>query len=168
MPAYGLHPLGAMRPWLLLLALSVPACATDSDGPIPDRRSRGREQSGGAREPSQRLPVPAEPNFVLYVSNQSFELDPVDIEVTLDGELAVEGDFLVEGQHSWHMFKFKLRPGPRTLRVASEVGDTRLTETIEIAGATRYAVINFWYYGGHEPYGPAFSLDLYDVPPGFD
>lgn len=36
--------------------------------------------------------APSSGRFTLYVSNQSFDLDPVDIRVYLDDELAVERD----------------------------------------------------------------------------
>ena len=39
-----------------------------------------------------------------YVSNQSFDLDPVDIDVYVDDVKLITGDFLVEGQHSWHAY----------------------------------------------------------------
>lgn len=155
-----------MRPLLLVLALSLTGCITDGEGPARGRR--GNEGRGGEEEPRQLLPVPTEPNFVLYVSNQSFEIDPVDIDIEVDGELAVEGDFLVGSQHTWHMFEFELAPGPHTLRAVTRAGDSRLSETIEVTAETRYAVVNFWYYGGHEPYGPTFSLNLFDDPPAFD
>ncbi|HTE50011.1 MAG TPA: hypothetical protein VK698_04005 [Kofleriaceae bacterium] len=127
--------------------------------------------SDSEEAPRQVLPVSTSPNFVLYVSNQSFDLDPVDIEVRLDGELAVEGDFLVEGQHSWHTFDFELAPGSHELRAVTRAGETVLSETVEIADRERYGVLDFWYYppgSSSEPYGPAFSFDLFDEPPVFD
>jgi hypothetical protein len=157
-----------MRPLLLVLALSLSGCITDGEGPAPQRGNQGRETGGEAEEPRQLLPVPTQPNFVLYVSNQSFEIDPVDIDVFVDGELAVEGDFLVGSQHTWHMFEFELAPGEHTIRAVTSAGDTRLSDTVDITDQTRYAVVNFWYYEGHEPYGPTFSLNLFDDPPGFD
>lgn len=138
----------------LLLAFSASGCSSDGD-----------------REPRQLLPISSDPTFVLYVSNQSFDLDPVDIEVRLDGELALEGDFLVEGQHSWHTFDFDLAPGTHELRAVTRAGDTVAVEEIEIDDAPSYGVLNFWYYEPGrdypEPYGPGFSFDQLDEPPVF-
>jgi hypothetical protein len=130
--------------------------------------SAGCSGGDGGPEPRQLLPVSTEPNFVLYVSNQSFDLDPVDIEVRLDGELALEGDFLVEGQHSWHTFDFDLAPGTHELRAVTLAGETVAVEEIEIADGTRYGVLNFWYYESGEAYGPSFGFDLFSEPPAFD
>ena len=126
--------------------------------------------SAGDQEPRQRLPVATDPTFVLYISNQSFELDPVDIEARLDGEIAVQGDFLVEGQHSWHTFDFDLAPGSHELRAVTQTGAVDHVWTFEIPEGARYGVLDFWYYGedsSSEPYGPAFSFDLFDEPPIF-
>jgi hypothetical protein len=157
-----------MRLWIpLLVALSVPACAQDD--PLPGDPSGG-EGTSASREPRQLPPVSPEPNFVLFVSNQSFDLDPVDIQISVDGELVVEGDFLVGSQHSWHEFGLELEPGTHTIRAVSEAGDTEREDAIELPAEVRYAVINFWYYetGSPEPYGPTFSFDLFEDPPGFD
>jgi hypothetical protein len=139
---------------LLSLALAL-ALAAACDAPI--------------EEPTQQPPAVSidKANLTLYVSNQSFEIDPVDIQVEIDGKLAVSGDFLVEGQHSWHQFPFALSPGEHELRMSSSAGPTR-TEAIVIDDP-RYAVINFWFYPEehYEPYGPEISLDLFDEPPVF-
>ncbi len=151
----------------LLLAITVPACAAD------DSRShtrRGGPEASEPLEPRQLPPVPAEPNFVLFVSNQSFDIDPVDIGIFIDDELAVEGDFLVGSQHSWHKFDLQLGPGKHTIRAMTSAGDTERVDTFELPGETRYAVVNFWYYpeSDSEAYGPTFSFDVFEDPPGFE
>lgn len=122
-------------------------------------------------EPRQLVPAATDPTFVLYVSNQSFDIDPVDIEVLLDGQRAVEGDFLVEGQHSWHTFSFELAPGAHELRAVTVGGESIAVETIEVGEEPRYGVLDFWYYEpGHdypEAYGPTFSFELFSEPPVF-
>ena len=151
----------------LLLAISVPGCAADDSLP---RSRRGGSEVQEPLEPRQLPPVPTEPNFVLYVSNQSFDIDPVDIDIYIDDELTVEGDFLVGTQHSWHQFEIELSPGEHTIRAVTSAGDTERTDTIEIPEEKRYAVVNFWYYpeSDTEPFGPTFSFDLFEDPPGFD
>jgi hypothetical protein len=53
-------------------------------------------------------------NFTLYVSNQSFAIDPVDINVYFDDTLVVVRDFEVGSQHNWHEFEVVLTPGAHT------------------------------------------------------
>ena len=50
-------------------------------------------------------------NFILYVSNQSFAIDPVDIIILIDGEPAVDQELYVDGQHNWQKFQFLLLEG---------------------------------------------------------
>lgn len=143
---------------ILLSSLLVMSAGCSSDG-------------DDGLEPRQLLPVATDPTFVLYVSNQSFEIDPVDIEIHLDGELAVEGDFLVEGQHSWHTFDFRLAPGAHEVRAVSRAGTTEYVQTIELPEGDRYGVLDFWYYGeesSSEAYGPTFSFQLFSEPPVFE
>ena len=97
--------------------------------------------AGCAEDPRQITPEPANPNFTLYVSNQSFEIDSVGIQVDLGGSLAVAGDFDVEGQHSWHEFRFEL-PSVEVEIVARAHGDV-LTEKVMVGDEHDYAVINF-------------------------
>ena len=139
----------------LFLVLSA-GCSSDGDDGL---------------EPRQLMPTATNPTFVLYVSNQSFDIDPVDIEVLLDGQRAVEGDFLVEGQHSWHTFSFELAPGTHELRAVTRAGDSIAVETIEMGQEPSYSVLDFWFYEpGHsypEAYGPTFSFELLSEPPVF-
>ena len=134
----------------LLVALFVPACRDGADIDEPRQMLSGKD-----------------PNFFLYVSNQSFDIDPADIEVRLDGQLAVEGDFLVEGQHSWHLFGFRLAPGEHVLQARTEAGGVELTEVV---GDHPYVVLDFWYYpqgSSSEDTSPHFTLSSFDEPPGF-
>jgi len=98
---------------------------------------------GCATDPHQVTPEPANPNFTLYVSNQSFDIDRVGIQIDLGGELAVVGDFDVEGQHSWHQFHFELPPNTEIALQARAHGDV-LDETVTVSDDHDYAVINFW------------------------
>lgn len=123
-------------------------------------------------EPQQHLELPEVANLTLYVSNQSFDIDPVDIAIYVDDDLAVTGDFLVEGQHSWHVFDLALEPGNHVLRAVSEVADVEQVTPIAIDDASLHAVINFWYYPDGvsypEPTPPQFSVTLSEAEPGFE
>jgi hypothetical protein len=141
---------------LLALALLASACTTSIES-APD-------------PPRQHLPRSDDPTFTLYVSNQSFDLSPVDIQVGIDGQTAVTGDFVVEGQHTWIPFDFELAPGPHQLRVASWAGGAMLDQAFDFdMDARRWGVLSFWYYaaGSPEPTPHQFSFQVLDEPPVF-
>lgn len=111
----------------------------------------------------EKPPTAANGNFVLYVSNQSFEIDPVDIRVTIDGEAAVDDVFEVRNQHNWVEYTFRLAKGRHTLRVESRRGEAELERTFELRGK-RWAVLDYWYYRGEPKH---FSFDISARPIGF-
>lgn len=124
---------------------------------------------GPTNEPTQHLPKQGD-SFTLYVSNQSFDMPTVDIRVAIDNQLAVSGDFEVEGQHTWLRFDFGLSPGPHHIRVTTaDVADVAKDETFQMDDR-KWAVVNFWYYaaGSPEPTPPQFSLAFMDEQPYFE
>ena len=146
---------GQMRRFvpLLVLALVLVACGG---------RSSAEHEGPSGTGVSQLEPTP-EGNFVLYVSNQSFEIDPVDIRVTIDGKLAVDEDFEVEDQHNWVEYTFRLREGRHVLHAESRAGAAELTRSFELTRKT-WAVLNYWYYPGERK---RFSFDLSHQPVAF-
>ncbi len=136
----------------LVLLLSAAGCSTDP----------------GAGSARQHLPISTNPNFTMYVSNQSFDREVVDINVEIDGQLAVTGDFDVEGQHSWHQFKFELAPGDHVLTATTDdVPGITLELPFNLA-TPKYAVTNFWYVADPAADQPA-QLDgfITSEPPTF-
>ena len=119
--------------------------------------------------PRQLVPAPANPNLIVYVSNQSFDIDPVDIQITFDRQPLIEGDFLVEGQHNWLRFDFGVEAGVHQLSANSSESPTQ-TVSIATGNDTRFAVVNFWYYppGSGDPTGPELVVDVYDEQPYFE
>lgn len=108
--------------------------------------------------------------FHFYVSNQSFDLDPVDIDVYVDGIKLITGDFLVQGQHTWVRFDFTAEAGkPHTVRAVTKKGGVDKSEVVQVPTAGRWVVVNFWYYGPkhYEPTPQSFSIDASDEEPGF-
>ncbi len=99
----------------------------------------------------------------LFVSNQSSALDPVDIDIAIDGVPAVEGEFRVEGSHNWYRFDFYLAAGEHVVSAETEVGEVSMTWDFAIAADEHWAVIDFWLDSerGAQPY---FSWDLQDTP----
>jgi hypothetical protein len=119
-------------------------------------------------EPTQHLPAPpGAPKFTLLVSNQSFELDQVDIRVEIDDQLAVTGDFLVEGQHTWLPFELDLSPGTHLVRATSADASATLDQTFTMEDRA-WGVLTFWYSAGSEPTPPSFAWTLHDEQPAFD
>lgn len=88
-------------------------------------------------------PTPAPPPFTLYVSNQSFEDPTVGITITIDGEVVVDEDFDVEGQHNWVSFEPDVAPGVHILHAASSTGAEFTTEFTMPDGEPRWAVVDY-------------------------
>lgn len=113
----------------------------------------------------------ASADVLLYVSNQSFEDDPVRITVHLDGELLLEEDFAVEGQHNWVLFPLDLDPGDHHLRATSDTGVT-MEETFSLPeGERRWTVLDYWYYpdgsDGSDGTPRQFTFSVHDEAIGF-
>ncbi len=99
-------------------------------------------------------------NFVLFVSNQSNQTNPVDITIYLDGRLAVNQDFLVGSGHNIVRFQFQLDPGTHTLRSITTRGQSDATATFDLP-STPWGVVDFWQ-NGKGTFDIFFSAD----PPG--
>jgi hypothetical protein len=104
-------------------------------------------------------------NFVLYVSNQSFANDPVDIKIYIDGELIVDQDFYVENQHNWKMFQLTLSKGKHKLKVTSDKGKAGLKKKFEVTGM-HWAVVDYWFYPKthYMPTPKKFTFTISDKP----
>jgi len=101
----------------------------------------------------------------LTVSNQSFDLDPVDILVKIDGITVIDDEFLVKGQHNYHHFEFLLKPGTHTIYAESIKGKSQLSKEFVIEKEL-WASLNFWYYEGDET-PPEFHLIISEDELGF-
>jgi hypothetical protein len=90
------------------------------------------------------IPQVEKGNFILYVSNQSPAIDPVDIKVLIDGKTAVSQEFLNKGGNNWIKFEFQLKNGNHRL---SSNSSKRLIskDTLFTLPATPCSVIDFWY-----------------------
>jgi hypothetical protein len=106
-------------------------------------------------------PIP----FQLYVSNQSFDIDPVDIAVSLDDVQVICQEFHVEGQHNWVLFELALDPGHHRITAAGNHGATTFQAEFDLE-SERWAVLDFWH---HPDDGPQeFSFSIHDGPIGFE
>jgi hypothetical protein len=123
--------------------------------------------------PDARLVVdPDEADVVLYVSNQSFEDDPVRIVVEVDGRRVVDQQFAVEGQHTWVEFGLDLTEGEHTVLATSDT-EARAEEVLVLPeGERRWAVLEYWFYPddpstGHAGTPRSFTFTVSDEPVGF-
>ena len=75
-------------------------------------------------------------NVTLRVSNQSFDVNPVDIAIAIDGELVVRAEFDVAGeqpaQHNWQTFRYRVPEGRHSLVASSTRGRARLEADVEV------------------------------------
>lgn len=121
------------------------------------------------------LPQDPNGNFTLYVSNQSFDENPVDITIHIDGKKAVERDFDVKGkrtaQHNWIKHRFSLSPGKHRITAKSKKGKASLEKEFEIEDK-HWAVIDYWWYptirGGSGPTARKFTFMIQNSPIGFE
>lgn len=84
-------------------------------------------------------------NFILYVSNQSSFIDPVDIKVIIDGQIAVNQEFLTKGGHNWIKFQFQLEKGKHLLFASSTKGNLKQDSVFTI-DSKLYGVVDYWFY----------------------
>ena len=109
-------------------------------------------------------------NLILYVSNQSFDITPIDITVYIDGQKALKDDFEVGSQHTWVPYGFSLAAGKHTIKAVSKKGDAILEKEFEVKGK-HWATLAYWYYpklrGGAGPTPKSFSFSIEDKPIGF-
>jgi hypothetical protein len=130
---------------LAALALVLASgCATD---PIEETGSK----------PKQHMPASSSPTFTLFVSNQSLDRGLVDMQVSIDGQLAVSGEFNVfsghdgEGcggaplpQHNWYEFKFALPAGAHQITVSSANANATLDTALTV-NPHRFGVLDYWW-----------------------
>jgi len=139
---------------VVLLILSLAACGQDFELQTTE------------------LETNASGNLEIIVSNQSFEIDAVDVHIRIDGKVAISDVFHVEGQHTFVAHTFQVAPGSHELAIETDVGDAELTASIETTADKRWATVMFWYYpegsGGDEPTPRQFSFNASDEQPLFD
>lgn len=118
------------------------------------------------------LPQDEQGNLSLLISNQSYYINPVDIKVSIDCEVAVREEFDVQGnqlpQHNWQQFRFKLENGKHTIAISSVKGDANFESTFEVTGF-HIATIAYWYYPNIRISEPRkyFTFEIRKKPVGY-
>lgn len=124
------------------------------DGPFVER--------GPALGEAQVDPQPGE--VKLWVSNQSFDDDPVVIMIRVDGIPVVSEPLFVEGQHNWQSFLIRgLTVGDHTVTAESDTGVTMSWPFTLPAEEARWLVVDYWYHPD-DPEGRRFTFDESDQP----
>lgn len=97
-------------------------------------------------DPLSALVVPEDQaNVHLFVSNQSFEDPAVRMAVRIDGELVLDQDFDVCGQHDWVAFPLALAPGWHDLEVTTDSGVRQMSRVdVPDAPGGRWVVVSYW------------------------
>lgn len=150
---------GELRPMLmtvrvLLLTLTLwvlVGCSSETDGSVASDAPEvvagsdpALHREASAQGAAVRVVGEAEADFILYVSNQSFDDKEVRLTVAVDGVTVVDDDFHVEGQHNWVQFPLALPPGAHEVTAESDTEATLRESFKTPKGETRYAVIDHW------------------------
>jgi hypothetical protein len=114
-----------MKTWLraaalILTMLLMTACAGNSS-PTP----------APSTETTLSLLDPAG-NFVLFVRNMSWEVNPVDLKVSIDGQVLMDKDFEHGDGHNYDRLVLRLSPGTHTVVVLSEKGEAVLERPFQV------------------------------------
>ena len=111
------------------------------------------------------LPQTTNGNFVLYVSNQSSSMSPVDITIHVDGKKAVSSEFAVGNSHQWVKHTFQLPPGKHKLVAVSKKGSATMEKEFDIKDK-HWAVVDYWFSNSNQE-GKKFSFMVRDTPIAF-
>ena len=80
--------------------------------------------------------------LTLYVANQSFDVNPVDIKITIDGKKVAAGTFLAGEGRSWRRYDVRLAPGRHVLRALTRKGGAALKREFDVTGP-RWAAVAY-------------------------
>jgi hypothetical protein len=151
--------------------LAVSGCGASS-ADDPDAAAADAVAVSGVRslgDPRKLANVPANGDVVtlhLYVSNQSFDISPVDIDIWVEDTHVVTGGFDVEGQHNWILFDLNMPSGTNALHAEGMGGSAVIDEAVPVP-EERWGVLDFWYYPD-DPTHPMFTWNLSENPVAFN
>lgn len=144
--------IGDMRPSfaaLALLAVSLPSCTHPVSGaPFPSPEGS--------------------PELHVGLTNQSPDVDPLEVSVRVDGVSIFEGALPYEGGVLLRSWSLRVPPGAHVLDVESPNGGASLHETFETGAQPEWALVSYWRDGGSRPNGPAsarfdWSIDSREI-----
>ena len=139
--------------------MALSACV-DDDGLVSPTSSDAEPEAvecdvvpGDLAETDDQFP------FLLWVSNQSFDVDPVDIQIYVDDHQVVCASFWVESQHTWIQFELELDDGEHTLRLVGLDGQIELVDTFGVS-SEHWGLASFWTEEGRN----FFTFGVEDEP----
>jgi len=100
----------------------------------------------------------SESPVAIYVSNQTAEVNPVNIKVSIDQKAILNQNFPCGSGHNWSRFKVSLKEGRHQLVVTSSNGDAGL-DVVFTVDKPMWLVIDYWGKNhfqlviSHEPVG---------------
>ena len=109
-------------------------------------------------------------NVVLFVSNQSHELDPVDIMIKVDGQQIIAKDFDTGSGDYPKPIILRLSSGRHVLTARSIKGTASLKRAFSVAGK-RWILVAYWYATAamdNPPMPRQLIFRIQDQPMGFD
>jgi hypothetical protein len=145
---------------LILLSLFVVGCGSS----IPsDGTSSTTGTDSALLDPSG--------NIVLYVINRSSDIDPVDMEIRIDGELVCSRSFERDSMlpDTGTSFVLQLALGQHVLSANSTNGEASLETSFTVAGE-HWAILDYEYapMTAYPPVPRQFRFTLRDEPILFD
>ena len=106
-----------------------------------------------------------EANFILYVSNQSYDKPKIDISIIIDGKVLTTDTFRVKNQHFWKMYSLNLVTGKHLLKATADNGAYEIERDFKIT-EKHWAVLSFWFKN-ESTNSSGLSFDISDEPYGF-
>jgi len=119
----------------------------------------------GCNNDGQKIEAVKENNLTLYLSNESSERGPIDIQLFIDGQLMV--DTILEYKfHTRSRFGFTIEKGDHQVQLVSQSGEAILEKKITIVEKHWMAIWYFYTTGkkGGAVIDPVFSFKFQDHP----
>jgi hypothetical protein len=146
---------------VMVVAVAVSACIGEGDvqGSTTTSDSNSTSAECDVFSGDQLADTPEPVPFHLWVSNQSFDIDPVDIAVYIDDQQVVCDLFRVEAQHTWILFELELSEGEHSLRAIGLEGQVELVESFTVS-REHWGLVDFWTEEGRN----FFTFHIQDEP----
>ena len=104
---------------------------------------------------------------IIYVSNQTRQIDPVDIMVTVDKRVIAHQDFHFGDGHNWASFDLLLPEGTHQIIARSERGKAFLDVVFDV-NRKRWLVLDYWGEGHFQLGFREKQVYFMSVDPAFD
>ncbi len=110
--------------------------------------------------------ITQEYDFIFYISNQTDEINPVQIRVYIDGEMMVNDSFYVENYHNWTRYSKSLSFRIHVIKVVRDKNFSQNTKVF-LMHSKQWAVIDFWHEQARCEKKNFFTIDMMNTQPKF-